>query len=73
MSNNEKKNNKILEELQRITKILVLIASEGKIQREKIEILSNIGFQPKEIAELLGTTPGTVRVTLADIRKKRGN
>jgi DNA-directed RNA polymerase specialized sigma24 family protein len=70
MINKEKKNNKIQEELQRITKILILIATEGKNQREKIETLSNIGFQPKEIAELLGTTPGSVRVALVDIRKK---
>lgn len=70
MSNKEKNNDKILEELQRITKILVLIATEGKNQREQIGILSKIGFQPKEIAGLLGTSRNTVSVALVDIRKK---
>lgn len=70
MSNKEKNNDKVLEELQRITKILASIATEGKNQREQIGILSNIGFQPKEIAKLLGTSRNTVSVTLVDIRKK---
>ena len=38
-------------------------------KREQIELLSKSGFQPKEIAELIGTTPNTVRVGLAALRK----
>lgn len=60
----------LLEELKRITKILVLIAAEDKTQKEQIAILDRVGFAPKDIAELLGTTPNTVRVALVDIRKK---
>lgn len=73
MNNSEKYNDQIQNELQRISKILVVIATEGKNQREKIEILSKVGFQPKEIAELLSTTSNTVSVTLAEIRKKKKN
>ena len=43
----------------------------GKNQREQIELLSNSGLTPKEIAELVGTTPNTVRVALSAIRKKQ--
>ena len=42
-----------------------------KTQREKIELLSSAGLQPKEIADLLGTTPNTVSVALSGIRKKK--
>ena len=60
----------ILKELQRITKLLVLTATKGQTQREQIAVLSKLGYQPKEVAEILGTTPGTVSVALVDIRKK---
>lgn len=42
-----------------------------KTQREKIEMLSSAGLQPKDIADLLGTTPNTVNVALSGIRKKK--
>ena len=42
-----------------------------KTQRDKIELLSSAGLQPKEIADLLGTTPNTVNVALSGIRKKK--
>lgn len=67
---NESEENEILQELQRISKLLALTVTRELKQREKIELLSSIGFQPKEIANLIGTTPGTVSVTLVDIRKK---
>jgi DNA-binding NarL/FixJ family response regulator len=64
------KNNEILEELRHITKILALIATKDQPQKDQIQTLANIGFQPKDIAEMLGTTANTVRVTLTAIRKK---
>jgi len=67
---NNFKGEAILQELQRITKLLVLIATKDQAQKDQIATLSSIGFQPKEIANLLGTTPGTVSVTLSTIRKK---
>jgi len=67
---NESKEEGILQELQRISKLLALTVTRELKQREKIELLSSIGFQPKEIANLIGTTPGTVSVTLVDIKKK---
>ena len=60
----------ILQELRRISKLLSLTVTRDLMQKEKIELLANVGFQPKEIADLIGTTPNTVRVALVDIRKK---
>jgi DNA-binding NarL/FixJ family response regulator len=61
----------ILVQLRRITKLLVIIATKDKKQKDQIAILSRTGFQPKDIADLLGTTPNNVSVTLSDIRKKK--
>jgi DNA-binding CsgD family transcriptional regulator len=66
----ESKENEILQELRRISKLLALTITRELKQKEKIELLASIGFQPKEIADLIGTTPGTVSVALVDIRKK---
>lgn len=60
----------LLKELKRITKLLVLIATKDQKQKEQIRILDSLNFQPKEIAELLGTTPNNVRVALHSLRKK---
>ena len=71
MTDTKTKNDKILEELRRITKILAKIATKDQIQKEQIKTLSDIGFQPKEIAELLGTTGNTVNVALSEMRKSK--
>jgi DNA-binding CsgD family transcriptional regulator len=63
-------NEEILEELRRITKLLTLSITKNQTQKEQIQTLSAIGFQPKEIAEFIGTTANTVRVTLTSIRKE---
>ena len=39
-------------------------------QVEKIAMLSGAGLQPKAIAEILGTTPNTVSVSLSNLRKQ---
>ena len=41
-------------------------------QAEAIHELSEAGFSPKRISELLGTSYGTVTVTLARAKKQRG-
>jgi len=42
-------------------------------QAEAINELSEAGFTPKRISELLGTSYGTVTVTLARAKKQRGS
>lgn len=61
----------VLSELRRIVRLMTLSITKELSQRERIALLSTAGFQPKEIAELIGTTPNTVSVTLAQIRKEQ--
>ena len=59
----------ILEKLDQILRILAAAATTGMKQREQIALLSRAGLQPKDIAELLGTSSNTVRVELVGLRK----
>ena len=61
----------ILKEIQQIKKILVVLCTKGLDQKEQIRILTSVGFQPKEIAELIGTTANTVRVGKTMIKKDK--
>jgi len=60
----------ILKKIDVLTRLLAISLVSEKKQQDQIIILSKIGIQPKEIAEMLGTTPNTVRVTLSKMRKK---
>lgn len=62
----------ILSELRKIGRLLTLLVTKDLGQKEKIELLSSAGLQPKEIAELIGTTANTVSVRLTEIRKQQG-
>jgi len=55
-----------------IIKLLALNAVEGKELKNQVSILSAFGFQPKQIADMLGKTPDHVRVILHRLRKERG-
>jgi DNA-binding NarL/FixJ family response regulator len=57
-------------ELKRISRLLAEMIIRDVAQSDQIEILSKVGYQPREIADILGTTANTVRVTLANMRKK---
>jgi DNA-binding CsgD family transcriptional regulator len=59
----------VLEQLRRVVRLLSVLALRGLTQRERILTLSSAGFQPKEIAELIGTTPNTVSVCLTQLRR----
>lgn len=59
----------VLSELRRIVRLMTLSITKELSQREQIALLSTAGFQPKEIAELIGTTRNTVSVTLAHMKK----
>jgi DNA-directed RNA polymerase specialized sigma24 family protein len=63
-------NDEILAELRRIEKLLVLIATKNQKQKEQVRLLDSMGFQPKEIGELLGITANAARVALHSVRKK---
>jgi DNA-directed RNA polymerase specialized sigma24 family protein len=62
---------KILEKLDLLVKLTALNIIKDKDFKEQVKLLSSIGLQPKEIADLLGKTPNNVRVTLSQIRKEK--
>ncbi len=64
-------NIKILEKLDLLVKLTALNIIKDKDFKEQVKLLSSIGLQPKEIADLLGKTPNNIRVTLSQIRKEK--
>lgn len=61
----------ILNKLDMLTRLLALNLLEERKQQEQIILLNRVGLQPKEIAEMIDTTPNTVRVTLSKFRKSK--
>ena len=64
--------------LERIAKLLTILVTRGlpsgdATQKEQIILLSSAGLRPKEIAEMVGTKPHTVSVTLSDAKKRGGS
>ncbi len=53
-----------------IIKMLALSLPKGLTQAEKVVLLSDAGFQPRDIASILGTTSNTVSVTLIKIKRE---
>jgi DNA-directed RNA polymerase specialized sigma24 family protein len=62
----------MLAKLDQILRILAVLATKGMKQREQIALLNQAGLQPKDIADLLGTSSNTVRVELVALRKAKG-
>lgn len=58
-----------IEKLDRALRLLAAIATRGLSQTDQIALLGRAGFAPKEIAEIVGTTSNTVRVSLVSIRR----
>ena len=61
----EKQFQEFIKKFDRHTRLVAIALLADKKQQDQITLLSQAGLQPKEIAELLGTTPNTVRVTLS--------
>jgi DNA-binding CsgD family transcriptional regulator len=55
--------------MDRMLRLVGIIAVNGLSQTEQIATLSRCGFSPKEIADVVGTTANTVRVALVSIRR----
>lgn len=54
-----------------LTRLAALSLVAGKKQQDQALLLSNAGFRPKDIAEILGTTRNTVSVALSIMRSKK--
>ena len=57
--------------LEKIARLLALLAVKGESQPEKIKVLSGAGFSNTEIAKLLGLTPNAVELALRRLRRKK--
>jgi DNA-directed RNA polymerase specialized sigma24 family protein len=64
-------NREVLKKLDILVKLTAAnIVQQNKNFKEQVRLLSAVGMQPKEIAELLNKTPNNVSVTLSAIRKE---
>ena len=59
-------------ELKKIARLLAMSVVEGKSRTEQILALTEAGFSPKDIAELLHTTPNTVSVAIYQNQRRSG-
>jgi DNA-binding NarL/FixJ family response regulator len=62
---------KLETELRIVRRLLALSLIEGKKQREQIALLATAGMDRHEIAELVGTTAGTVSVEISNLKKRK--
>ncbi len=63
----------VVSRLDSILKLLALNTVQGRSLKEQVGLLSSLGFQPKQIAEMLGKTPNHVSVIMHELRKKQSS
>lgn len=56
-------------ELKMVRRLVALSLIEGKKKREQIELLAAAGMDRHDIAELVGTTAGSVSVEISNMKK----
>ena len=66
----DKQFNTIVERLDKLIRITALSSLRELTSTDKISVLNQAGFNPKEIAELVGTSTDVVYVRLSQIRKR---
>jgi DNA-binding CsgD family transcriptional regulator len=69
-SMDDKQFKEIIERLDKLTRIVAISNTRGLTSTDRIILLSQAGFRPTEIADMLNTTPNVVSVTLSLWRKK---
>ncbi len=62
--------NDLSQKMEEMVRLLAIIARRSVSQTDLILQLKGLGFTPKRIADLLGTSPNVVSVTLH--KSKRG-
>jgi hypothetical protein len=67
----EKQFSTLMEKLNTLIRLLSLSVISGKSLREQMKILASAKFSHKEIADIVGTTADSVKVTLYQMRKER--
>jgi len=61
----------INESLKSLVRLTAIATISGRSQRDQIHFLSQGGFSPKQIAEIIGTSPNTVSVELSRRKKEK--
>jgi len=61
----------LTEKLDTLIRLTAIDALKGKNLTDQVEILSEIGLQPKEIATILGTDPNTVRALKSRVKNRK--
>ena len=61
----------ICDRLDVLIKLSVANVIIDKKYDDQVRILSNAGFQPKEIAAFLDRTPNAISIKLTELRKKK--
>lgn len=59
----------VTEKLDGLLRVVTASATKGMKQSDQIALLDRVGFPPKEIANLIGTSSNTVNVALSKLRK----
>jgi DNA-binding NarL/FixJ family response regulator len=54
-----------------VRRLLALALIQGKPKGQQIQLLSDAGMERQEIAQLVGTTVGTVSVEVSNLKKRR--
>jgi hypothetical protein len=67
----EKQCKEIVERLDKLIRIVALTGLKDLTSTQKIALLNQVGFGPKEIAEILGTNQNVVNVRLSEMRKAK--
>jgi hypothetical protein len=67
----DQNNGEVLNLLKRIVALLTVQIKRGAPQNMLINELSDAGLEPKQIAEILGTTANVVSVTLHKKKNKK--
>lgn len=72
------KDNALIELNKRLGVVIALLlkaipkSSDGMSLRDQVELLTDLGVRPKDIAEILGRTQTYVNKELASLRKGKG-
>ena len=66
---NDNAERELLSRLDTIIALLVTQLTQGKPQVDQIALLARVGLGASRIAEILGTTPATVRTSLSRMKK----
>lgn len=67
---NDKQFDVLIEKLDILIKLTAMNILKDKNKTEQVGILSSLGFRPKEIALIVGTTLGTVKSLRKRLKKK---